>query len=74
MKITRDKRLVGRRVRVCNPRSKLFGRLGTIKGFRGDQSKGNPYLHVLVDDLFIDTFSAASLELVEEPKPKEPKP
>ena len=65
MPIRRDKRLINRRVRVSNQASPLFNRIGTIKGFRGDQSSGNPYVMVLIDGHHIETLSAKSLELVQ---------
>lgn len=64
MKIRRDKRLIGRRVRVTAPTSKLHGREGRIVGFRGDQSQGNPYVQVYIDRLHVETISARSLELM----------
>ncbi len=59
-----DKRWVGKRVRVVNPDSPLYGETGTIVGFHSDQSNENPYVLVSVAGLGIETIPAQSLDLI----------
>lgn len=57
--IKRHKRNIGKRVECINQHSAYYGRVGTLMGFRGDQSPGNPYCQVLFHQ--IETISAKSL-------------
>ncbi len=60
-----DKRWVGKRVRVVNPDSPLYGEMGAIVGFStDDQSNKNPYVRVSVAGLGIETIPAQSLDLL----------
>lgn len=38
--IRRDRRHIGKSVRVIDEKSRFFGRIGVVKGFRGDWGKG----------------------------------
>lgn len=49
--IKRDKRNIGKLVKVNSPKSVFHGRIGKVIGFRGDHSKGNPYVFVFIYDL-----------------------
>jgi len=63
--VKRDKRNIGKRVVVSHVGSWLQGRTGTIKGFRGDRTKGDPYIQVYIDDLHhIETICASSLKYI----------
>jgi hypothetical protein len=61
-KIKRSKRFIGRKVIAVHPKSGYFGRTGTIIGFRGGQSKDNPYVTVSFNG-FVETISAKWLKL-----------
>lgn len=61
--IRRDKRNIGKRVRATHPKSLYFGRIGVVRGFRGDESRGNPYVEVSFNG-FVDTVSGRWLEKV----------
>lgn len=72
--ITRSKKFIGRMAMAINPKSIHFGRIGTIRGFRGDQEKGNPYVTIgflgLRGNLgVVDTISARGLALMPEGTP-----
>jgi hypothetical protein len=68
--VKRDKRNIGKRVKHINPKSLFFGRVGTVKGFRGDIRKGVPVVSVFFDSVgFIEPIPGSNLEIVEETMP-----
>ena len=61
MIVKRDKRNVGKKVAAIHPSSLFFNRIGTVVGFRGDQSRGNPYVMVSFNGV-VETISSRWLE------------
>ena len=61
--IKRNKQNIGKTVRIIG--HKYFdGRLGTVKGFRGDFAKGDPVVCVYVDSVrSVWPFPGSSLEV-----------
>jgi len=51
--IKRDKRNIGRIIKVNSPDSNsgFHGRFGKVVGFRGDYEEGDPYVEVFIYDL-----------------------
>ena len=61
--IKRDKRNIGKKVKAIHPESIYYGRIGIVRGFRGDQARGNPYVQVQFPGVGVDTISARWLEI-----------
>ena len=74
--IKRDKRNIGKLVRVIPHGTRSDGRLGKVMGFRGDRSKGNPFVSVFIYNLTDRTkgaifpFPGNKLEIVRASKVK----
>jgi len=68
--IKRHKSNINKTVQIFNLTPEWNNRIGTIKGFRGDHSKGIPYVEVFIHDTnSIFPFSAKFLKYT---KPKTP--
>jgi len=70
--IRRDSRNIGKTVRINIPGTVVHNRIGKVKAFRGNHSKGNPFVVVFVYNLHNKgggsyTFPGNRLEVV---KPK----
>lgn len=66
--VRRDKRMIGKRVRVDCVGHPIHGRIGTVKGFRGNWGRLHgqtiPYVSVHVDRVGIYPFRGCDLQLL----------
>ena len=64
--IKRDKRNLGKKVRIHGHKD-FDGRIGIVKGFRGDFAKGDPNVSVYVLSIHsIWPFNGSSLEVIKD--------
>lgn len=56
--IKRDKRNIGKLIRINQPGTVMHNRIGKVMRFRGDHSRGNPFVQVFIYDLNSDKGSA----------------
>ncbi len=60
----RDKRNIGKAVKINNPRNSFHGRTGIVTGFRGDYEKDIPWVNVYLSSTkSIWPFRADQLEV-----------